>query len=191
MLVKEAIENRRSIRSFTPREIPREYLNEVLNAGILAPSGKNLQSWRFVVVQGGSKRAMVKVLHDCADREPNKQFKKWVRYSIGVMEEAPVVILVFSPHGRALKARLSEEQRIDEIVRMQSIGAAMENMTLRAADLGLGSLWICDVFIGHRELLSWTNEKGQVAAALALGYANEAPSKRPRKSMDEVVRWMD
>jgi nitroreductase len=46
----EAIATRRSNRRFKPDPIPQDVLEKILNAGIMAPSGKNRQSWRFVVL---------------------------------------------------------------------------------------------------------------------------------------------
>ena len=50
MTVKEAIEKRRSIRKYQSRDIEPEVLNEVLMAGVKAPSAKNLQNWKFIAV---------------------------------------------------------------------------------------------------------------------------------------------
>ena len=47
----EAIRSRRSIRSYQDRPVEQDELNLILEAGRLAPSARNLQDWRFVVVQ--------------------------------------------------------------------------------------------------------------------------------------------
>ena len=62
-------------------------------------------------------------------------------------------------------------------------------MTLAAEGLGLGSLWICDIFFAYRELNQWLGVQGTLTAAMALGYADEAPGPRPRKSMDDLAAW--
>ncbi len=49
--VIETIKTRRSIRSYDSKEIPREVLNTIIEAGNEAPSAMNSQPWRFVVVQ--------------------------------------------------------------------------------------------------------------------------------------------
>ncbi|PIV67717.1 MAG: nitroreductase, partial [Euryarchaeota archaeon CG01_land_8_20_14_3_00_38_12] len=51
MDVYEAIKNRKSIRKYKPTPIPEEKLKNILNAMRLAPSAKNLQPWKFVVVR--------------------------------------------------------------------------------------------------------------------------------------------
>jgi len=49
--LKSVIESRRSIRKFLPDPISDEYINEILDAARLAPSGGNIQPWRFVVIK--------------------------------------------------------------------------------------------------------------------------------------------
>jgi len=49
--VLEAIRNRRSVRSYKPKPIPRDILNTLIEAGNMAPTGGNRQPWRFVVVE--------------------------------------------------------------------------------------------------------------------------------------------
>ena len=64
-------------------------------------------------------------------------------------------------------------------------------MSLAATDLGLGSLWICDTYFAYDELSEQLHTEGELFAALAIGYAAEAPFSRPRKSMEETVEWRD
>ena len=47
----EVMTNRRSVRSYTEEEIPAEKLEKILQAGLLAESGKNLKPWEFIVVE--------------------------------------------------------------------------------------------------------------------------------------------
>lgn len=65
----------------------------------------------------------------------------------------------------------------------------IENMTLAATELGLGSLWICNTFFAQEELNHWLNADGQLYAALAVGYADEAPAPRPRRKAELTVEW--
>ena len=110
-------------------------------------------------------------------------------YTLKVLESAPVVILVINPLAAELSHMLNPEERVYEICNAQSIGAAMENMTLTATSLGLGSLWICDTFFAQRELNAWLGMRGELFAAMALGEPDEAPAPRPRRALQEVVEW--
>jgi nitroreductase len=108
--------------------------------------------------------------------------------SAKVMEGAPVTVFIFIPDGLRPWRKHTVEQMFRDVLDIQSIGAAIQNMLLAAADLGLGSLWICDVFIAYEELCKWLGEKGEMIAAVSIGYADESPAARPRKPMSEVVR---
>ena len=104
------------------------------------------------------------------------------------MGQAPVTVFVFNAEGIAPWARHSTGQIIDDLVNVQSIGAAIENMILAAQDLGLGSLWICDVLYAYEEFRELLGEKGALVAAVSFGFPGESPEARPRKSMAELAR---
>jgi nitroreductase len=63
-------------------------------------------------------------------------------------------------------------------------------MLLKAIDLGLGTLWICDVFFGYEELCEWLGEKGQMIAAVSVGYPDSSPPARPRKPVEAVTEFI-
>jgi nitroreductase len=77
------------------------------------------------------------------------------------------------------------------LVNVQSVGAAIQNMLLAAQDLGLGSLWIADVFYAYGKLCSWLGKEGQMmVAAVSFGYPDENPDARPRKPVSDVTHWL-
>lgn len=106
-----------------------------------------------------------------------------------IMGQAPVIIFIRNILGENMGKPLTWEERVAEICNVQSIGAAIENMALTAEDMGLGSLWICNIFFACRELQDWLGGEGELCAALAIGYAGEAPPARPRKKMEDCVFW--
>jgi len=190
MNTREAIAMRRSIRQFQDRPIADEDLQAILMAGIQAPSGKNRQPWRFLVVQDEVQRAeMVRRMRaGIAKVQAQGERTGSAENSARIMEQAPVTVFILNPHGLPPWLVHSIEQSFQELVDVQSIGAAIQNMLLAALDLGLGSLWICDVLFAYDELIEWLGEPGQLVAAISFGYPNESPAARPRKAFDEVVR---
>lgn len=191
-----AIRNRRSIRAFSDRHISRETLEEILRAGTLAPSSKNRQPWRFIIAAGRAKEELLEAMDRGLEREARSPllpdsgaYLSGAGNTRRIMAQAPVVILMMNPLGLPLDRSLTPEERVYEICNAQSLGAAMENMSLAAEALGLGSLWICDTYFAYRELMEWAGESGELFAALALGYPEEAPPPRPRKSLEEIVEW--
>ena len=185
----DAIAARRSIRKFKDTPIADDLLQVILKAGSQAPSGKNRQPWRFVIVKENKRAEMVKILREAIAREKSQGNEigssEW---STNVMEQAPVSIFVINPEGLPPWLAHSIDQNIHDVVDIQSAGAAIQNMLLAAQDLGLGSLWICDVFTAYEELLSWLGEKGEMIAAVSFGYADESPAARSRKPFSEIVR---
>lgn len=59
-----------------------------------------------------------------------------------------------------------------------------------ALELGLGTLWICDVFYAYDDLCDWLGQEHQMIAAVSLGYPDEQPGPRPRKPLTEVAEWL-
>lgn len=191
-----AIINRRSIRKYKNISVDRPMIEEILQAGSLAPSSKNRQPWTFVVVMGTAKKTMLEIMEKGLKREKENpllpesiQYHSGAAYTLQIMEQAPVVIFVVNPLGISIHRTLNAEERIYEICNAQSIGAAMENMTLTATELGLGSLWICDTYFAYDELNHWLNVDGELIAAMTIGYANETPPARPRKKLEDIVSW--
>jgi nitroreductase len=186
----EAIAGRRSIRKFKDTSISDEAIETILNAGIQAPSGKNRQPWRFVVVKEDNRAEMVRIMREGIDRLGEMGVDLGSsRWTANVMEQAPVTIFVFNAHAEHKPGTLPWEEEFDA-VDVQSIGAAIQNMLLAALDLGLGSLWICDVFYAYDELCTWLGQDHQMIAAVSFGYPDEQPGPRPRKPLGEVTMWL-
>lgn len=192
----KTIQNRRSIRKYQNRPVPQELVEQVLQAGILAPSSKNRQPWRFVVCTGPARERILQAMQQGLQREAvqpllpgSAQYLPSAHNTLHIMQQAPVLIFITNVLGQSLQTSLSAEERIAEICNAQSIGAAVQNMTLAATGLGLGSLWICDTYFAYPELCAALQTKGELYAALALGYAAETPLARPRLPMEQVTEW--
>ncbi len=191
-----AITDRRSIRKYRDTPVKRQVVEEILRAGMLAPSSKNRQPWRFIVAEGRAKAQSLAAMERGLEREKKQpllpqsaQHLEAARHTLRIMEQAPVVIFVVNPLGIGMNRSLTVEERVYELCNAQSIGAALENMSLTAFDLGLGSLWICDTYFAQEELMGWLGAEGELAAAMAVGYAAESPQARPRKKLEDAVEW--
>lgn len=193
----DAIKTRRSIRKFLPRPIAEEDILAILESGRKAPSSKNRQPWQYVVVRGKAKEEMLAVFRKGIEREENgsallpqsRQHIAGARHTADIMAQAPVIVFVVNTLGKSLMEAMTVEERVYEICNVQSIGASIENMLLAATERGIGSLWIGDIYFAYAELCEWLHHGGQLIAAIAFGYPNEAPLERPRRSLDEMVTW--
>ena len=187
----EAIAERRSIRRFQDGPVSRETVETILRAGIQAPSGKNRQPWRFVVVSGEKRATLVALLRDAvAEAKSRGEDAGSAQGTALIMERAPVTVFVFNPEGSDPWLPRSVGRAFQELVDVQSVGAAIENMLLAAQHLGLGSLWIADVLYAYETLRSWLGETGQMVAAVSFGYAAEQLAPRPRRTLEATARWL-
>jgi len=192
MDVIKAIMDRRSIRKFKPGPVPKEILEKILRAGTLAPSGKNKQPWKFYVVQGEKRQEMVEVMGKGIKRLENDGVRSGsAKFTRKIMEYAPVTIFIFNPTSKHPLLERQVLEKYSDLVDIQSVGAAIQNMLLSAISFGLGSLWICDIFYAYEEFCDWFGEKGQLIAAVSLGYPDQEPAPRPRRTVDEVTVFFD
>ena len=186
----EAIAGRRSIRKFKAAPVSEEAIEAILQAAIQAPSGKNRQPWRFVVVKEDKRAEMVRIMRASVDQlEEQGADIGSAKWTANVMEQAPVTIFVFNAHGEHKPGTPPWEDEMD-VVDVQSIGAAIQNMLLAALDLDLGSLWICDVLYAYDGLCAWLGQECEMIAAISFGHPDEQPGPRPRKPMSELVTWL-
>lgn len=195
MELMEAIENRRSIRKYDPMPISNATIEKIIHAGMCAPSAKNRQPWRFVVVQGAAKQDMISVMQKGIQREetdaslPNsKQYLPAARHTVSIMEQAPVTIFIINPLNDMMLPQ-SFEEMVYSIANVQSVGACIQNMLLAATAMELGGLWNCDVFFAYCELNEWLGNQGQLIAAISIGKPLENPPARIRDAMNTKVEW--
>lgn len=177
MELKELITNRRSIRSYRNNEIPKELIEDLIDCARLAPSAKNRQPWKFLIVQNDVKNQIADMMIEHEKNFYNDNSS--VINTANVIKEAPVLILVLKQY---------EDNWI--VGDSLSIGAAIEHICVRAIDLGLGSLWIRDIVYTQKEIAKLVkHENMELISAISIGYPNENPKQRPRKNLNEVLEW--
>lgn len=191
--------DRKSIRKFKDIPVDNELVKDVVEAGRVAPSAKNRQPWRFISFSGSAKEDLLNAMEKGIEKQKKnifmpKKFKQGMASAdntLRIMREAPVIVMVINTlSGDPLKS-VSFGKRISEIHNSLSIGAAIENILLKATQLGLGSLWIGNTVYAHKELADYLGIKQQIAGAVALGYADEVPVGRPKKTLDEILEFRD
>jgi nitroreductase len=183
MELDEALAGRRSIRNYTNKPVPDGLVRQVLKAGILAPSAHNGQQWRFTVLTGDAKKKLTTLFRSELERISAEIGVKLTGElaSCGVMEEAPVLIIVWNANDQRMLAESS----------LQSVAAAIQNMLLKAYSLELGSLWICDVYSAADAITKHFNKTWKLVAALTLGWPAQTPKPRPRKPLEEVSEFLE
>ena len=115
----ETIKTRRSIRRFKKEPVSEEALDQILESGAWAPSGKNNQPWKFAVIRDTAlKKSMAALTH-----------------SQSIIQGAPVCVAVFLDHSRVY----------DRTKDVQAVGACIQNMLLTIHSLGLGGVWLGEI----------------------------------------------
>ena len=160
------IKNRRSIRKYKPDPVSDEDIEYVLNAARLAPSWKNQQCWRYVVVR--NKETIKKI----ASARPKS--KEW-------LEEAPVMIVACADPDESGHREGKDYYLVD-------IGISFQNLLLAARDRGLGTCWIGGFDEKTVKDAVGLPENIRVVAYTPLGYpAEEKGEITDRKSPEETI----
>lgn len=177
MSVDEAIKGRRSIRTYKSDGVKEELVRECIEAATYAPSAKNGQQWRFTVLTGEAKDRFTDMYRD----ELGKLTED-VGSSFGsctMMEEAPVVIMVWNTNERGWTTEA------------HSVSAAIQNLLLKAHSLGLGACWIGDVFYTYNAIIDYFKKPWKLHAGITLGWPDASPGLKPRLSVDEVTEYLN
>lgn len=161
--VLAAIQGRRTIRNYTSEEVGKGLLLSVLEAGRWAPSGKNGQPWRFIVIR---------------DPKVKEVLSQYTRYG-SIIAQAPVAIAVF----------LDAQSSYDRTKDLQALGACMENMLLAAHSQGLGTSWQGEILNRREEVETFLGVPAnyELMAVLALGFPSRSDQSSSRKALEEIA----
>jgi nitroreductase len=176
MEVMEAIRKRRSIRAYKATPVDQKTLDLILEAGRLAPSWANTQSWRFIVVRDSKAKA------ELADNASNPGSRNNT-----VLKQAPVVIAACAELNRAGIREGKAVTDKEGYWYMFDSGIALQNMVLEAQELGIGTLYIGAFDAKKAGAALGVPEGYACVALLPLGYADEQPEARARKTLPEIV----
>jgi nitroreductase len=168
------------------KAVPAKLVRQVIEAATFAPSAKNSQQWRFTVLTGRAKKRLTDRFRrelEILSRRIGEQHVGSAFGSCSIMETAPVVIMVWNAGEMGWETE------------KHSVAAAVQNLLLKAYALGLGSLWIGDIFFAVQALEQHLGKPWKLQAAVALGYPAYVPNGpwdgRLRKTVDEVAEFLD
>jgi nitroreductase len=198
--VIEAIQKRRSIRKFNTTPLTTEQIKNLLEAARLAPSGCNVQPWRFIIVndmqlktklcEASFDQQFIKdapiVIVCCSDQHSWKKSKEKTqdllkRDDINLGEKCEKALM-----ERVEKATAdSTYKRIPSA--MLNVAIAVEHIVLTAVELGLGSCWVR--LFDEKKVKQILNFPEHVfpVALLPIGIPNEDPPARPRLPLSKII----
>lgn len=179
----DSIYQRRSIRKYKKEEISGENTwKKSLMRRELHRQVKTDSRGNFLYMADEEKKEILKKMRAGIKRELKEPlFKDSKRLlpdadnTLRIMMSAPIVVFVLNTNGVSPMETIDMDGRFTEICDSLSIGAAIENMLLRAQQLGIGSLWIGNTCFAYKELTDYIGRSGQLVGAVALGYPDENP----------------
>ncbi|HBB16818.1 MAG TPA: nitroreductase [Syntrophus sp. (in: bacteria)] len=211
--LSKLIKTRRSIRKFQDKPVPEDLLVKALELATWAPNGGNQQAWRFIIVSNGK---LIQKMGDAVNAKTElmaswpeaEQFGEHVarwRKTSDFFRGAPVCIAVLmgrysSVADQILRAR-GENDAIAREIRssreigkssLQSAAAAITYLCLLLHYLGLGNTWMGGPLQAKKEIeaLLTVPPEWDLVGLIPVGYAAEAPETRPRKPIQDVIRFI-
>jgi coenzyme F420-0:L-glutamate ligase/coenzyme F420-1:gamma-L-glutamate ligase len=194
------LEARRSIRAFLPEPIDRAALDRLVEAACLAPAPHHSRPWRFVVVENaGGKEALARGMGErwrrdlAGDGIAPDRIEDLVSASHAKLEGAPALVLGCLTWDGLDRYPDESRQRAEWGMALLSLGAAVENLMLAAADAGLASCWVAaPIFCPEeaRDALELPPEWLPHALVL-VGHPDPEYAGRPRPPvpLDELRDW--
>ena len=143
------LERRRSIRAFRPEPVDRAQLDTIVEAACIAPAPHHSRPWRFVVIDTDEGRtALARGMGEswrtdlAADGVAPERVDELVQASHTKLTSAPAMVLGCLTWDGLDRYPDETRQRAEWGMALLSLGAAVENLMLAAADAGLASCWV-------------------------------------------------
>ncbi len=209
MGLKEIIEKRKSIRSFTDEKVPVNVLKELVELAGRAPSINDSEPWRFIAI---TNKYLLKDMADVVKTKLREVFpvdlseetdrvRSKVQKFSSFFADAPAVIAVLHEPYKAVVddilvgTDLSHEDinRMRNYPNIQTIGAAIENMLLGAVEMGYGACWLTGPLVAKEELEKLLNikEPFSLVAFVAIGKEKGQILPREKKKVDDIFEIIE
>jgi len=177
MDLKKIVAARRSVRSFEPREVPGQVLEEMVDAARVGPSAANRQPLEYVVVTDPAL---------CAEMFATL---KWAAYIAPAGDP---------PQGHHPTAYIVVVKRADYMIEAMvnyDVGAAVQTMLLVAVAGGLGGCWLKSVNFPKAAKIINLPQGREVDSVIALGYPSEEPTqvdlKPGEEGLEAIKYWRE
>lgn len=190
------IQGRRSVRAYLPRSVGREQLMQMLEAARWAPSPHGRQPWRFAVLtQPEVCRRLADAMGErwrqqlTLDGEEEQVVTQRLEKSYQRILTAPAIVIPCLYLEELDRYPDEERQAAEQIMAVQSLGCAVQNLLLMAYSMGLDCGWMCAPLFCPDVVCAALNLDPLLIphALITIGYAARDPVRRPRRTVDELV----
>jgi nitroreductase len=167
MNIIEEIVNRRSIREYSEQPVEKEKLARILEAGRLAPTARNQQDWRILIVTDPEiKNRLVD------EASPRQAFLK----------EAPIILAACALNPEYVMRCGHPSYLID-------LAIVLDHIALQAVREGLGTCWIGSFDETRAKNVLNVPERVRIVELMSLGCYRHLPEARGRKPAGELYKW--
>lgn len=178
MNARECIMTRRSIRSFTDQKVSHETIDRIIEAASFAPSWKNTQVTRYVVVEGDVKNQVAKCTSGYAGNGT-------------IIENAPMAVVITMVKNRSGYERDgSYSTHRGDGWQMFDTGVASEAFCLAAHEEGLGTVIMGIIDDDKIAEIIGLGEDREVVCVIPIGYPAESPVAPKRKGVTDLVTYL-
>lgn len=177
----EVINNRRSARVFTNENVSANQIKKILYSGCLAPSARNRQPWKFYILSNQQKDDIMNMLFKWDKSNPKERTS--VKGTAEQIKTANKMIMIYSNKYKS-NSKCENYRKPDYI----SLGCAIENMSLQAVNLGLGSCILCDTLYIENEINEYLGIKDfeQICGFIIGSPIYNYPPKE-KKDLDDLL----
>lgn len=168
----EIIKNRRSVRKFKSTAVPKEHLDKILEAGNYAPTPRNRQAWKFLVIQ--DRETLDHIKEECIKVAGEDAREYYTDYL-----SAPVYVIVL--------AYTKTKNPVNDI----TAGAlAAENIMIAARALGYGTVYCVNSIPENitKGVLNIPDDYKRVCIT-PIGIPFQWPETPKKKALEEVVLY--
>jgi nitroreductase len=182
--VLAALRERRSLGRVKRDEVPRERIEQVIEAATWAPSHHNTQPWRFVVMTGEGRRLLGEGYANVYTATTGEQDAEKREKEVKKAFRAPVVIAAICSPSDDPRAVIQEELAAAQV--------AVQNLLLAAHAVGLGAIWRSGAPMFHQAMREQfkLREDEQIVGFIYAGYPDMTPNAPSRRSVEEVTEWV-
>ncbi|MHC4323770.1 MAG: nitroreductase family protein [Planctomycetota bacterium] len=163
MAILDVIRKRYSCRAYQDKSVEQDKLDSILEAARLAPSARNTQDWRFVVVKDKDIKSRIAGTTNRPE----------------VFEKAGVIIAACS--------NSDEIMRCGQAIGPIDVSIALEHICLQAADLGLGTCWIGSFDAGKVRQILEIPEDIAIIELMTVGYPDDKKPVPKREPIEKIV----
>ncbi len=204
MEFSELIKKRLTTLNYTNKKVSNEDMNQIIESAIIAPSAKNRQPWRFYILTDKQKNYIADKMENWIN---NTGLVTTIKRSANLIRQVGNCVLIYSNKWSSDNIdriknpqKLLDGKDIENMVIMHdyyfdrikadtlSVGAAVENMILKATELGIDTTWLCDVLFIDDVINEYLDLKDkELICGVAFGYRNQNPIRKGRYKKEYLI----